>query len=116
MPVRRCGLRGRDAPVLEAQVRAGGLESLVEGAVVDGELADALFEGGVLGGDPLDGALGPLSSHIAYLAEEFAAPSALGEDLGVGGFEGVLGVQGAFAPGPFAFVVLLYAADRDDEK
>ncbi len=39
------GFEVGDAPVLEAQVRAGGLESLVEGAVVGGELADALFEG-----------------------------------------------------------------------
>lgn len=43
------GAGRRRAPVLEAQIRAGGLESLVEGAVVGGELADALFEGGVLG-------------------------------------------------------------------
>ncbi|WP_246097101.1 hypothetical protein [Streptomyces botrytidirepellens] len=40
--------------------------------------------------------------QVAYLAEEFADLSALGEDLGVGGFKGVLGVQGAFAPGRFA--------------
>jgi hypothetical protein len=37
-----------DAPVLEAEVGAGGLEPLVEGAVVGGELTDPLFERGVL--------------------------------------------------------------------
>src|SRR3954464_7631837 len=36
------GFEVGDAPVLEAQVRAGGLEPLVEGVVVGGELADAL--------------------------------------------------------------------------
>ncbi|WP_327433118.1 hypothetical protein [Streptomyces sp. NBC_01236] len=44
--------------------------------------------------------------QVAYLAEGFADPDALGEDLGVGGLEGALGVQGAFAPGRLAFVVL----------
>jgi hypothetical protein len=49
------GLRVGDSPVLEAKVRAGRIQLLVEGAVVAGELADALFEGGVFGGDALDG-------------------------------------------------------------
>lgn len=78
---------------MEAQVGAGGLEALVEGAAVGGELADALFEGGVLGGDPLDGFLGPLNLQVADLAKEFADASALGEDLGVGGLDGVLRKQ-----------------------
>jgi hypothetical protein len=38
---------------LEPQVGAGCCESFVEGAVVGAELTDALFEGGVLDGDPL---------------------------------------------------------------
>jgi hypothetical protein len=40
---------------LEAKVRAGRIQLLAEGAVVAGELADALFEGGVFGGDALGG-------------------------------------------------------------
>ena len=74
-------------------------EPFVEGAVVGGELADALFEGGVLGGDALDRVLGPLGFQVADLAEEFADAGALGEDLGVGGLERVLGVECAFPPG-----------------
>src|SRR6266508_3384319 len=61
-----------DAPVLEAQVGPGGLEPFVEGAVVGGELADALLERGVLGGDPLDGLLGPFGFQVPDLAEELA--------------------------------------------
>ena len=101
------GFEVGDAPVLEAQVGAGGFEPFVEGAVVGGELADALFERGVLGGDPLDGLLGPFGLQVADLAEEFADAGALGEDLGVGGLEGVFGVQRAFAPGRLALVVLV---------
>jgi hypothetical protein len=71
---------------LEAQVGAGGLEAFVEGAIVGGELADTLLQGGVLGGDPLDGFLGSFGFQVADLAEEFADAGALGEDLGVGGF------------------------------
>src|SRR6266498_3767065 len=79
------GFEVGDAAVLEAQVGAGGLESFVENAVVGGELADTLLQGGVLGGDPLDGFLGPFGFQVADLAEEFADAGALGEDLGVGG-------------------------------
>src|SRR6476619_6579755 len=43
-----------DAAVLESQVGSRGLQSLVKRAVVGGELTYALFEGGVLGGNPLD--------------------------------------------------------------
>jgi hypothetical protein len=75
------GFEVGDAAVLEAQVGAGGLEAFVKGAVVVGELADALLEGGVLGGDPLDGFLGPFGFQVAYLTEKFADAGALGEDL-----------------------------------
>lgn len=56
--------------------------------------------------DLVGGTLSGISLQVAYLAEGFADPDALGEDLGVGGLEGALGVQGAFAPGRLAFVVL----------
>lgn len=92
------GFEVGDASALEAEVGAGGLESFVEGAVGGGELADALFEGGVPGGDPLDGTLSPIGLQVAYLAKEFADPGAQGEDPGVGGLEGGLGVQGANVP------------------
>lgn len=66
-----------------------------------------MLEGGVLGGDPLDGLLGPLGFEVADLAKEFADAGALGQDLGVGGLESVLGVWCPFAPGCLAFGVLL---------
>jgi hypothetical protein len=63
------GFEVGDAPVLEAEVGACGLEPFVEGAVV--------------GGEPLDGLLGPLGLQVADLAEEFTDAGALGDDLGV---------------------------------
>jgi hypothetical protein len=42
--VRDTGFEVGDTAVLEAQVGAGGLESLVEGAVVGGELTDSLLK------------------------------------------------------------------------
>jgi hypothetical protein len=44
-----------DAPVGEPVVGAGGFQPVLEGLVVVGELADALLERGVLGGQPLRG-------------------------------------------------------------
>jgi hypothetical protein len=73
------------------------------------QLADSLPEGGVLGGDPLDGFLGPLVLQVADLAEEFADAGALGEEFGVSGLERVLGVQRAFAPGRLALAALVMA-------
>jgi hypothetical protein len=64
-----------------------------------------LFEGGVLGGDPLNGVLGPFGLQVADLAEEFADAGSLVEDLGVGGFEGVLGVERPFPPSRFSPIV-----------
>jgi hypothetical protein len=64
-----------------AQVGTGGFESFVERAVVDAELAHALFEGGVLGGDPLNSILCPFGFQIADAAKELADGSALGKDL-----------------------------------
>lgn len=90
------GFEVGDAPVLEAQGEAGGFEALVEGAVVGGELPDALFECGVLGGDALDRILSPLGFQVSDAAEEFSDTRALGEDFGVGDFECVLGVEGAW--------------------
>ena len=84
-----------------AQVGTGGFESFVERAVVDAELAHALFEGGVLGGDPLNSILSPFGFQIADAAKELADGSALGKDLGVGGLERVLGVERPLAPGRF---------------
>jgi hypothetical protein len=43
--------------------------------------------------------LSPLGFQVADLAEELADAGALGEDLGVGGLEGVLGVQCPLPPG-----------------
>jgi hypothetical protein len=43
---------------------------LFQGPVVAGELADALLEGGVLGGDPLDGVAVELAFGVAELAEQ----------------------------------------------
>ncbi|MEJ8654522.1 hypothetical protein WKI65_42435 [Streptomyces sp. MS1.AVA.3] len=77
---------GADAAVLEAEVGAGGLQPLVEGAIVSGQLADPPLERGVLGSDPLDGLLGPFGLQVTDLAEKFTDAGALGEDLGVGRF------------------------------
>lgn len=85
---------------------ACGRQAFFQGAVVGGELADALLEGGVFRGDPLDGFLGPFGLRVADLAEEFADAGALGEDLGVGDLEGVLGVERPFSPGRLVLVVL----------
>src|ERR1700730_3622806 len=97
-------------PVLEAQVGAGGLEAFVQGAVVGGELADALLECGVLGGDVLDRVLGPFGFQVADAAEQFADPCPLGHDLLVGGLERVLGIERTFAPARLTGVVLLALA------
>ncbi len=100
------GFEVSDALVVEAEVLPCGLEFLLEGAVVGGEGADALLKRGVLGGDPLDGLLGPFGLQVPDLAEQLADAGSLGEDLGVGGLERVLGVQRPFAPGGRALAVL----------
>ena len=92
---------------MEAQVGAGGVEAFVQGAVVGGELADTLLEGGVLGGDALDRVLGPFGFQVADAAEQLADPCPLGDDLVVGGLEGVLGVERTFAPARRPGVLLL---------
>jgi hypothetical protein len=91
---------------VEPEALPCGLEFLLKHAVVGGERADALLEGGVLGGDPLDCLLGPFGLQVPDLAEELADAGALGEDLGTGGLEGALGVQGPLAPCCLALVVL----------
>ena len=67
-----------DSLVLEPQVGTCGCQSFVEGAAVAGELADALFERGVFGGDALDGFLGPFGFQVADAAEEFADVGEIG--------------------------------------
>jgi hypothetical protein len=66
--VEELGFEVGDAAVLEPQVRPCGFQPLVQGPVVIGELTYSLFEGGVLGGDVLDGVLGPLGLKVADLA------------------------------------------------
>lgn len=88
------------------------MRPLVEGAVVSGELAGTLLDGGVLGGDPWDGFFGPLGFHVADLTEEFTDAGALGEDLSVGSLEGGLGVEYAFAPVRPALAVQAGAVDN----
>jgi hypothetical protein len=83
-----------NSTVLEPQDGPDGHETFVERAFVGGERAHALFECGVLGGDPLDGILWPFGFQIADAPEEFADASSLSEDLGVGGLECVLSVEG----------------------
>jgi hypothetical protein len=62
------------------------------------------LQGRVLGGDPLDGVLGPLGFQVADLAEELADPGTLTADLGVGALQGVFGVEGPFPPGGVVLV------------
>jgi hypothetical protein len=68
-------------------------------------LADALLESGVLRGDPLDGFFGPFGLQVTDLAEEFTDAGALSEDLRIGGFEGVFGVERPLAPRGLVLVV-----------
>ena len=65
-----------------------------------------MLERGVLGGDALDGFLGPLGLQIPDLAQEVSDAGALRDDLGMGGLQGVFGVEGAFPPGRFLLGVL----------
>ncbi|MET7394268.1 hypothetical protein ABZS66_12320 [Dactylosporangium sp. NPDC005572] len=71
---------------------------LFQAPVVVGELAYALLERGVLLGQPLGGAFGVLGLQVAELPEEDADSLALVVDFGVGGLEGVLGVERALVP------------------
>lgn len=94
------GFQIGNAAILEA-VGAGGFESFVHCAVISGEFTDALFECGVLGGDPPTGILCPFGFQISDLAQEQADATALSQDLGVGGFESILGVESPLTPGRF---------------
>jgi len=60
-----------------------------------------LFEGGVLGGDALDGVLGPVGLQVADLAQKIADAFTLLDDLGVRGLERVFGIERSFPPGRF---------------
>lgn len=95
------GFEVGEAAVLEPHVRPGCLQPFVQGPVVGGELPYSLFERGVLGGDALDGLLGPFGFQVPDLAQEISDAGALGDDLGAGGLQGVFGVEGAFPPGRF---------------
>jgi hypothetical protein len=55
----------------------------------------------------LDRRFGPFGLQIADLAEECTDAGALGEDLAMGGVEGVLGTECPLAPGRLAPVVLV---------
>jgi hypothetical protein len=101
------GFQVGDAAVLEAQVGPGCFESFVEAAVVGAELSHAVFERGVLRGDSLDIILCPFGFQVADAVEEFADAIALGHDLGVGGLERILGVEGPLTPGQLSCVVSL---------
>jgi hypothetical protein len=97
--VEQLGFELGDPPVGEADVGADGLESLLQGLVVLGELADVLFEGGVPGGDLADGLRCPFAFGVAGLPHEGGYAVALGADLGVRGLQRGLGGEGAFPPG-----------------
>jgi hypothetical protein len=88
-----------DAPVQEAAGGAGGVEAFAQCAVLAGELADAVVQGGVLRGDALRGAGAEGCFEVADRSGELADPAALGQDLGVRVAEGVLGVECSFPPG-----------------
>ena len=104
--VEQLGFELGHPPVGEADVGAGGLESFLQGTVVLGELADALFEGGVLGGDLADDLRCPFAFGIAGLPHEGGYAVALGADLGERGLQCGLGVEGAFPPGRLLRVVV----------
>ena len=95
------GFEVGEAAVLEPHVRPGCFQPFVQGPVVGGELPYSLFERAVLGGDVLDGLLGPFGLQVPDLAQEFSDAGALRDDLGVGGLQGVFGVERAFPPGRF---------------
>ena len=79
-------------------VGACGLQPFLKGAVIGGELADALLERGVFGGDPLDSVRGEFVLGVAELAEQLPDAGALRMDLGVGVLEGVFGVECPLPP------------------
>jgi hypothetical protein len=68
---------------------SGEVSDFVQGSVVLGQLADALFERDVLGGDPLNGRLGPLLFPVAQLSHEDGDAGLLGLDLLVGALSAV---------------------------
>lgn len=72
-------------------------------------MAVALLEGGVLRGNQLDCFFGPFGLQVTDLAEEDADASALREDLGIRGLDGVLGIE---RPLPLCRLVLLVLVDE----
>src|SRR5260221_14791965 len=87
-----------DAPVGEPVVRACRPQPFFKGPGLLAELADALFERGVLSGDPLDGLVGEVAFGVAELPEQLPDAGTLGADLGGGRLEGVFGVERPFPP------------------
>jgi hypothetical protein len=106
--VEQFGFQVGEAFVEEAIVGAGGLQLLLQAAVVVGELAYALLECGVLFGQTLGGAFGVLGLQITKLSEEDADPLALAVDLGEDGLECVFGVECALVPGRLNLRVVRY--------
>src|SRR5207253_729698 len=74
------------------------LEAFLQGPVVGGCLTETLLERGFLGSDTLKADARAFVFEVPDLSEELADVGALVTDLGTGGFERVLGVEGAFAP------------------
>jgi hypothetical protein len=75
------------------------LQAFFQSPLLCGEVADALLERGVVGGEPLGGVAVVLTMGVAELAEQAADAGALDADLGVRGFERLLGVQRPLLPG-----------------
>ncbi|MER6838889.1 hypothetical protein ABT320_33805 [Streptomyces cellulosae] len=96
-----------DAFLGESEVGAGAFEPLLELAMLLGELVDAVLEGGVLGGQLLDGLAGDHLVEVAELAHEFTDPLTLSEDLLLAACQLGLGVQGPLPPGRLDPVVFL---------
>ncbi|GAA4329302.1 hypothetical protein GCM10023086_58370 [Streptomyces venetus] len=100
------GLRCSDAPVGDASVVSGGREALAEAFVVVRQRADLTAQGHVGGGDAYDVGICPALLQLDDLAQEFGDALALVGDLGVGGLEGIFGVQRALTPGSLDHLVL----------
>jgi hypothetical protein len=66
--IRDVGFEVGDARSWKRRFEPGRFQPLVLGAGVGGELAEALLECGVLGGDAVDGILSPFGFQVADVA------------------------------------------------